>query len=1455
MSKPLCAWAGVLMLVWAHAGFAHSGSTLKEITPDGTTTRTLPAGAGVSVATTGGTPVVSASTGLPGAQRVIVQLREPPLVRAVGSQVPAAARQAARNTLAAEHARVLTEIHRLQGGRAVAAGAEREFLLTFNGIAVTLSPAAQLALRGHADVRAIYPDVQVSASYEDWGVTDVGAPAFWAGHAGYRGAGIVIAVIDTGIDYTHADLGGCVAVGGGCKVIGGYDFANNDSDPRDDHGHGTHVAAIAAGNGGFSGVAPDAELLAYKVLDANGSGPWSDVIAGIERAVDPDGDLDPSDHADVINMSLGGPGDADDPIAQAVDAATAAGVFVAVAAGNSGGYQRIGSPGSARTALTVGAVDNTGALAGFTSGGPAAGSYGMKPEIAGPGVNVCAAQADGTALGASCVDATHISLSGTSMATPHVAGAAALLRGVFPTFSVADIKSLLVQNSDGSGALDALKAGAGVVDLPAAGMAATVVAPAAISFGLDDVTLTTWTTSQTLTVRNIDSSPRSYTLTAAPYFWGLPAGASITFNPASFMLGAGASTSVTVQLSVDNTQAADASFPAFSYDAMITLASGTETQRIPAIFLKTSLLRVHTDQLANSINVIDPNNPWNSLSVLPVDTTTEILVPSSTYDVLVVYPGTLPFGTFVIHEGVSVSGVRDETVNASEAVYTLTLAGTDKNGQPLSDNVRTYSLYHHASGLGFAVMTDATGAFTISSGPLSSAYDLDMGLKANLGADMYLVTNGARGLSANQTFTNTAAQLTHGAIRYSAAPGESIQNVTAYLYFISSFGFAFGMGGPVPGPDGELYVTPVPHAGYRAFVQTAIDSIGGGHIGPLHRGSTAPGVIEAYNVFDPEHAVYRTSTGELPLNLGPATFFAKFFNTPWWSMLQMSVGGWAWTFHAQGGDGPDAPGGLTGWRFTSNGAELSSGQAPQSSFGGPFLPFIPTANGDFYGFETDRVPYWLGGIHATSHMAASFDTSFYPADVDPPYFGNVTVRSAGALTHVVAPGATATVRLEVHDAADPAGIALKVSRLLGTGPMPVTFNSMGAGVFQADVVCGPMAEAVNLLVTATDSSGNELRNWLYPAFVCRPATCGNNTLEAGEVCDDGNSVSGDGCNAICSSTEACGDGVLDAGEQCDDGNLVDGDCCSSTCQFEAAGSPCPDDGLFCNGSEACDGSGTCGRHLNAPCSGQPPCGRCNEATQACLAPAGVICYQSFAPCDPAEVCDGTNLTCPGAGVAPAPAGTECRSSTAACDPAEVCDGSNVTCPDDVNACSATPACTDVDGNRTFTAKPKATLKLGNVNLETTPGNDAVKLSAGLDLPPGKTFADLQPELHGARILLQSATGVVRADVVLGAGAFANGVGWKRSAKSIAYFDRTATPNNGIVKVGIKNLSAAGPGHVKLKVLAKGGTYPVIDADRPVKLTLVLGNQADADVGLCGETAYGTADCVLKKGGTAIACKR
>lgn len=289
------------------------------------------------------------------------------------------------------------------------------------------------------------------------------------------GEGITIAIIDTGIDYTHGDLGGCFGVG--CKVVGGYDFVNNDSDPMDDHGHGTHCAGISSGDGVLKGVAPDSKLYGFKVLDEGGSGYSDWIIAGIERSIDLDGDgiimENENDYVDIISLSLGGWGNPSDSMSQAIDNVVEAGIVAVIAAGNDGPFfESIGSPGTSRKAITIGASNKLDTIASFSSRGPIIwqDSFGelkslMKPDVTAPGVNICSSQWEDAWTENECIDTEHTAISGTSMATPHVAGAIALIKQAHPDWTPEEIKFALrntvvdigeAVNVQGQGRIDVL---------------------------------------------------------------------------------------------------------------------------------------------------------------------------------------------------------------------------------------------------------------------------------------------------------------------------------------------------------------------------------------------------------------------------------------------------------------------------------------------------------------------------------------------------------------------------------------------------------------------------------------------------------------------------------------------------------------------------------------------------------------------------------------------------------------------------------------------------------------------------------------------------------------------------------------------------------------------------------------------------------------------------------------
>ncbi|HEX8616063.1 MAG TPA: S8 family serine peptidase, partial [Thermoanaerobaculia bacterium] len=348
-----------------------------------------------------------------------------------------------------------------------------EYRAVFLGAAVDADAAAVTRIRALPYVRAVHEDrimraTAVPASAPLATVVDARTKVN-ASSLGTGGAGIVVAVVDTGIDYSHPSLGG--GMGAGFKVAGGRDFINNDDDPMDDNGHGTHVAATIAGSApDLIGVAPEVTLIGYKVLGADGSGPTSGIIAAIERCADPNGDGNFSDHVAVANLSLGGPGDAEDIASRAVDNAVAAGVVMVVAAGNDGTTASIGSPGTATDALTVAAIDDDGRVTDFSSRGPAPRLLGFKPDVSAPGYQIVSARLGGGT----------IALNGTSMATPHVAGVAALLRKLHPAWTPADVKAAITSSATAVAAVPFAR-GAGRVDARAAHESTLLVGSSGLS--------------------------------------------------------------------------------------------------------------------------------------------------------------------------------------------------------------------------------------------------------------------------------------------------------------------------------------------------------------------------------------------------------------------------------------------------------------------------------------------------------------------------------------------------------------------------------------------------------------------------------------------------------------------------------------------------------------------------------------------------------------------------------------------------------------------------------------------------------------------------------------------------------------------------------------------------------------------------------------------------------------
>jgi subtilisin family serine protease len=474
--------------------------------------------------------------------------------------------------------------------------------VVLDGLAVVV-PRSQLGRLGSTPgVDRVWPNVAYRPLL-DRSPGLIGAPQMWGMPSfSTAGNGIKIGIVDDGVDQAHPffNPAGYTMPPGfpkgntaytTAKVIAArafpapetrWPYANVPFDPKQSE-HATHVAGIAAGDyspnaiagrGPLSGVAPRAYIGNYKVLTyptenfgLNGNAP--EIAAGVEAAV--------KDGMDVINLSLGEAeiDPARDLVATAINAAADAGVVPVIAAGNDYedfGRGSVSSPGSAAKAITVAAVTKQLAIASFSSSGPTPISLGMKPDVAAPGVEITSSVPPS--------DGTWASFSGTSMATPHVAGAAALLLQRHPDWTVAQVKSALVLTGkpvpSAGNELPTTRTGGGLVQVPAANAPLIFAAPADLSF---DLLRSGSQATRSVTLTDAGGGGGAWTATVA--LQGGPSGVAVGVPP-----------TVTVPGRLDVTAAATASAPEADITGFVVLTLGSSTRRIPFWF------RVESPKLA-----------------------------------------------------------------------------------------------------------------------------------------------------------------------------------------------------------------------------------------------------------------------------------------------------------------------------------------------------------------------------------------------------------------------------------------------------------------------------------------------------------------------------------------------------------------------------------------------------------------------------------------------------------------------------------------------------------------------------------------------------------------------------------------------------------------------------------------------------------------------------------------
>jgi subtilisin family serine protease len=1041
---------------------------------------------------------------------VIIQMRDEPIlarrnaVAALGVQERAQQLRQHQDRLVDAQSQLKTWIRTLEPGQRDEAF--RHYRFAFNGMAAKVSPETLKKLKQRPDVARVFRDGTAKATVTT-SVPLIGAPQMWSDY-GANGQGIRVAVIDTGIDYTHPDLGG--GFGPGFKVMGGYDFINGDADPMDDYGHGTHVAGIIAANGTLKGVAPGARLLAYKVLGADGSGPYSAIIAGIDRAVDPDQDPTTNDGAQVINLSLGGPGDPDDAISQAVDAAVSAGVVCVVAAGNSGSsYATLGSPGCARKALTVGASDDLDVMASFSSRGPSRPDFSIKPDLTAPGVSITSTVPGGG----------YQSMSGTSMATPHVAGAAALLLQLHPGWTPELVKAVLAERAKNLGQ-DAFTQGGGRIQVVASHLAKGVALPNNLNFGMVDLGQGIWTRSLPVRLRNLDAASRTYALAMQG---SAVAGATWSVSPTSVTLAAGQSQDVTLTLTVDNSALPFGPPPTMAYEAKLVASASDDTFSIPAVYYKAAQLDLQFAQVPWYVFIFDQNadpNDGFSYEMRSGAPSLSFMLPPRKYDVICHFmmgPQGTYAESYVVREGIDLTSKQTLNINLDQEVLQhFVFKSFDGGGHEiLFDSLRTKAVereFRHSSGMGTTTFGGYSDWYFSNA---SSSYVFDQvrsGWAMDGDVNKYYEFRYALkdGINQSQTINNAPAQRVD--LKYNIDPAVDYIWIDFYRYK-NAPQMAVGMSSGEWARSGEIppwvlskpfrmeaHLSSLPYPGFTfnqsaPFVSRYDGGLGAGPrlmIGGL-LGVRDGGVIGAHLMFSPDSPFYTTSSGRMVIGESPHLWTGRlFFYSQGSALIQSAYGGVTPLYLGQSGDGTvgDLP-----YELLQNGSPVRSGVIPGS--GSPAtstnLDFAPGA----YVLKVPYASYVVAGQRGHALATITFDST--KVDPAPPFLKRAAVLRDGVATSITTPGSLNQLSLQVGDTFGLTQVQASYQTTGGWVPLPLPLLSGPLAQCVVDLPAGLPEGPVNLKVTAADGQGNALTQEWAPAFYHSALTAPGITAQPQDV--------------------------------------------------------------------------------------------------------------------------------------------------------------------------------------------------------------------------------------------------------------------------------------------------------------------------------------------------------------------
>jgi len=1003
------------------------------------------------------------------------------------------------DTFASHAKRILSEdsiqVSDIQVERQAFALAKEEVTSAISDIAVTGDlklinaisaevPLEKLAeLKEMPAVKNVWSDKEVHILINDsipmidandvWNMTD-----FLGGSV--NGSGIEIVIIDTGIDVNHPDLNDLDdnSSTNDPKVVRFKNFISTNQVPKDDNGHGTHCASTAAGTGNasggkFKGVAPGAKLWGAKVLDSSGSGYFSDVIEGIEWATDPNGDGNYSDRADVISMSLGANdnGDGTDPMALALDAAVDRGVVVAQAAGNMGpSYYSIGVPGDSKKAITVGAGTKTGGMAVFSSRGPTT-DLRIKPDIIAPGDHICAANAsNGIFLGGEdCGNSRYQKLSGTSMATPHVAGAAALLLQAHQNWTPDIIKSAFMNTANTDGwPIFSWDRGAGKLNVLNATITSAIITPGSLSLGLVNLSEGLWNTTQVLIIKNMVNYTVEYNFS---YTKTSTSNVVITFNATNLSLAPGQEIALEVNFTVNTS---NTSFGLHGGELNFNSPSGR--LHIPFGFVKSIVVRATFSENPWVVMICSRTADWCVGDTYPGTSATFFVDTLGDYDMRTIFIGygafDYPLISIVMRENFSLSGIVNMAINKSEATNILKPEPKDQLNNTLTGYKMHDTMFFKSkvSSIWFMISTLVGHVMISNVTDYNVSWITQLRPQGQYSQLMYrTIGTSDSGIHADTNLTNSP-DMKHIVYFYDFPTSsvtlqhwECILSGGAYWSCISK------------GTDGktltsssaieDAWYSPMPFPSFMIMPKVTMS----GYDAPIFRIINNKTIIMDYIFY---RDITQINDTVIKLGTEPQMWAGKMYSTD--STFRLYSSDYHFFFFIT----QNNMGGHGSFKFELyNAAGIVYNQSIPQGSSGIDAPIVP----GWHFLKVNR-SYWHDGQLVMAQIFSEFNTS--KSDGAPPMFDSkdpLKLFVNGKEREIVEPGATVTVDFNMSDWGSPFTVNLSFredNELWQQANLTYVDGRWKANITSS-------ANNVSLNITATDDDGNYITDLMQPAFLLR----------------------------------------------------------------------------------------------------------------------------------------------------------------------------------------------------------------------------------------------------------------------------------------------------------------------------------------------------------------------------------